>query len=173
MEDCHVILVDENDVAFGTMEKLEAHRKALLHRAVSVFIFNTSGSWLLQQRARNKYHSNGLWTNTCCTHPYPGESNLEAAQRRLKEEMGMQCSLREIFHFTYKDALDNGFTEYELDHVFIGISDEAPKINPDEVMDYRYISLAGLKKELSQHPENFTVWFRKIVNIYESKLTNL
>ena len=171
MDNHFVILVAENDAALGTMEKHEAHRKALLHRAVSVFIFNSKGEWLLQQRAKGKYHSNGLWTNTCCTHPYPGESNLLAAERRLHEEMGMQCKLKEVFHFIYKEPLDNGYTEHELDHVFAGYTDEMPVINPEEVMDYKYISLANLKYDLEKNPDNYTVWFRKIVNLYENKLT--
>lgn len=171
METDLVILVDENDAALGTMEKHEAHRKALLHRAVSVFLFNSMGEWLLQRRSKEKYHSNGLWTNTCCTHPYPGESNQDAAERRLKEEMGMQCALQEVFHFIYREPLDNGYTENELDHVFTGYTDDMPLINPGEVMDYKYISLADLKNDLMLNPDHYTVWFRKIVTLYENKLT--
>ena len=159
-----VILVDENDQETGVMEKMEAHRNALLHRAVSVFIVNRKGEWLLQQRAFSKYHSNGLWTNTCCSHPRPGESSLETAERRLKEEMGMTAELSELFHFIYKEPLDNELTEYELDHVFIGISDEQPTINTDEVFNWKYVTYDELKKDIEKHPENYTVWFLKIVD---------
>src|SRR5690606_3613335 len=132
----YVILVDENDNETGTMQKMEAHQKALLHRAISVFICNSNGEWLLQKRALQKYHSNGLWTNTSCSHPFPGESNLDAANRRLFEEMGIKAGLTEIFTFIYKEQLDNELTEHELDHVFFGISDVEPEINPDEVDDW-------------------------------------
>ncbi|WP_167612005.1 isopentenyl-diphosphate Delta-isomerase [Maribellus sediminis] len=159
-----VILVDENDLETGVMEKMEAHRNAILHRAVSVFIVNHKGEWLLQQRAFSKYHSNGLWTNTCCSHPRPGESSLETARRRLKEEMGMTAELSEMFHFIYKEALDNELTEYELDHVFIGFSDEQPEINTDEVVSWKYVTYDELKKDIIKHPEYYTVWFLKIVN---------
>ena len=166
----YVILVDENDVERGTMEKMEAHEKALLHRAVSVFIVNPEGKWLLQRRALHKYHSNSLWTNACCTHPSPGETSLDAANRRLKEEMGMQTDLSELFHFTYKAPLDNQLTEHELDHVFVGCSAQEPLINPNEVMDWKYISHQDLKSELASNPENFTVWFQKIVKHLEESL---
>lgn len=145
------------------MEKLEAHRKSLLHRAVSVFILNTKGKWLLQRRALDKYHSAGLWSNACCTHPSPGETSLEAANRRLAEEMGIKTELKEIFHFKYKDELNDGFTEHELDHVFIGIVDDIPRINTSEVAEWRYISFKKLIREINKTPENFTVWFRRIV----------
>lgn len=159
-----VILVDENDQETGVMEKMEAHRNAVLHRAVSVFIINRKGEWLLQQRAFGKYHSNGLWTNTCCSHPRPGESSLETAKRRLQEEMGMTAELSELFHFIYKEPLDNELTEHELDHVFIGVSDEQPKINTDEVFSWKYVTYDELKKDINKHPENYTVWFLKIVD---------
>ena len=119
----YVILVDENDNETGMMEKMEAHQKALLHRAISVFICNTKGEWLLQRRASNKYHSSCLWTNACCSHPHPGETYSKAASRRLKEEMGIETLLTEIFSFTYKANMENGLTEHELDHVFVGITD--------------------------------------------------
>ncbi len=161
----HVILVDEIDNQIGVMEKIEAHQKALLHRAVSVFIFNSGGEWILQRRALGKYHSNGLWTNTCCSHPYPGESSLEAAKRRLMEEMGMKCDLKEIFTFTYKASLDNELTEYELDHVFIGISDDLPQINEEEVWEWKAVSKSNLYMDLNINSHMYTVWFRKL---YES-----
>jgi isopentenyl-diphosphate delta-isomerase len=157
-----VILVDANDQPIGRMEKMEAHEKALLHRAISVFIFNDDGKWLLQQRTYDKYHSKGLWTNTSCSHPFPGEDSLSAANRRLNEEMGMRAELKEIFSFTYKQELENGLTEHEFDHVFVGFSNELPKPNPDEVMDYNYISTIDLIKDVAQNPENYTVWFKLI-----------
>jgi isopentenyl-diphosphate Delta-isomerase len=159
-----VVLVNQDDVAVGVMEKMEAHRRGLLHRAVSVFIFNTKGEWLLQRRARSKYHSNSLWTNTCCTHPYPEETYEQAANRRLNQEMGLEASLEEAFDFIYKEELDNEFTEHELDHVFVGVSDSVPTINLDEVMEYRYISYDDLLAEVDNVPDSFTYWFKKIMN---------
>jgi len=172
MAESKVILVDVNDNQTGTMDKMEAHKKALLHRAISVFIFNTKGEWLLQRRASNKYHSGGLWTNTCCSHPFPDESTLDAANRRLMEEMGLQCKLNELFSFTYKEALDNNLTEYEFDHVLHGISDEIPKSNTHEVMEWKYLNYFNLHKDIAQNPDNYTVWFKKIferVHQYVSK----
>ena len=166
-----VILVDKHDNELGKMEKIEAHKKALLHRAISVFIVNSNGEWMLQRRALNKYHSNGLWTNTCCSHPYPGETSIDAANRRLAEEMGMKVELKELFNFTYKEELDNELTEYELDHVFLGISDDNPKINTDEVVDWKYIKYDDLKTDMENNPENYTVWFRKIVERVHKHLT--
>jgi len=159
----YVILVDKNDNELGTMDKLEAHNKALLHRAISVFILNANGEWLLQRRALHKYHSNGLWTNTCCSHPYPGETSMDAAHRRLREEMGMKAELKEIFSFIYKEALDNQLTEYELDHVFVGESNEHPSINTNEVLEWKYISYDDLAVSVIKNPHDYTVWFRKIV----------
>lgn len=162
MRNALVILVDSNDNQMGVSEKMEAHCKALLHRAVSVFVVNSKGEWLLQRRALCKYHSSGLWTNTCCTHPYPDETSIEAAKRRLMEEMGMSCELNELFSFTYKEVLDNDLTEYELDHVFIGITDEKPKINLEELMEWKYINFADLKNDIELNPAKYTVWFKKI-----------
>lgn len=161
-DETFVILVDEGDNEIGIMEKMEAHRKALLHRAVSVFIINSQGDWVLQRRAFSKYHSNGLWTNTCCSHPNPGESSLDAANRRLTEEMGIACPLKEIFTFIYKEPLDNELTEYELDHIFIGISDELPQLNKDEVMECKVLSYSEISKEMISSPDLYTVWFRKL-----------
>jgi isopentenyl-diphosphate Delta-isomerase len=157
-----VILVDENDHETGTMEKMDAHRKGMLHRAISVFIVNSKGEWLLQRRAINKYHSKGLWTNTCCSHPYPDETTGDAANRRLQEEMGMECTLRELFSFMYKVKVDNELTEHELDHVFFGITDNTPVINDKEVMEWKYIPFCDLLTDIAQHPRKYTVWFRKI-----------
>ena len=155
-----VILVDQEDVPRGRMNKLEAHEKGLLHRAFSVFIFNSKRELLLQQRALGKYHSGGLWTNTCCSHPRIGESNIQAAQRRLKEEMGMDCDLSYLFKFTYKAEFKDGLTEHEVDHVFFGLSDELPVINPDEVETYKYMDLETLADDIYINPSAYTPWLR-------------
>lgn len=162
MIDNFVILVDSDDNQIGVSEKMEAHRKALLHRAVSVFICNTKGEWLLQRRALSKYHSNGLWTNTCCSHPFPNETNIDAAKRRLMEEMGMESELTELFSFTYKEVLDNELTEHECDHVFFGITGQRPTINLDEVMEFKYITFSDLQKDIELNPNYYTVWFKMI-----------
>ncbi len=160
-----VILVDDKDKVVGEMEKIEAHERALLHRAVSIFMFNSKGEMLLQRRALTKYHSPGLWTNTACTHPRMGEGSADAAKRRAKEEMGMEVNgITELFYFIYKAKLDNDLTEYELDHVFVATSDAIPQLNLNEVCEYRYVDLSTLKKELRDKPEEFTVWFKKIVD---------
>lgn len=142
------------------MDKIEAHQKALLHRAFSVFIFNGKNEMLLQQRAEAKYHSGGLWSNACCSHPLPGEDNLQAAQRRLKEELGFQASLHEAFSFTYKTAFENGLTEFEYDHVFIGQFDGTPDPDPEEVMGTKYLALESIRAELNTHPHHYSSWFR-------------
>jgi isopentenyl-diphosphate Delta-isomerase len=167
-----VILVDENDSETGIMEKMEAHRKALLHRAISVFIFNSKGEWLLQQRAFDKYHSGGLWTNACCSHPSPGETTMAAAIRRLNEEMGMEARLQSLFRFQYQATLENGITEHEVDHVFIGISDSEPVINQGEANDWRYVSTHHLSEEMIAAPESFTVWFKIIFEQVRDHLNN-
>lgn len=155
-----VILVNTKDEEVGTMEKMLAHEKALLHRAFSVFIFNHKGEMLIHQRAEDKYHSGGLWTNACCSHPRKGETTEEAAHRRLMEEMGFDCPVSERFSFIYKAELDHGLTEYEYDHVFFGSFDGKPRINPDEVSDWKYISIATLTASMKQHPEHYTEWFK-------------
>ncbi len=155
-----VILVDEWDKAIGTMEKIEAHQKGLLHRAFSVFIFNSQGEMLLQQRALNKYHSAGLWTNTCCSHPRPGENTLKAAQRRLQEEMGITAQLEHKTHFIYKTAFDNNLTEHEFDHVFFGKNDQVPKINPLEVENYAWLSPEKVAGDIIKTPAKYTSWFK-------------
>ena len=162
MDKTKVILVNSNDIQTGTMEKMEAHQMGLLHRAVSVFILNSKGEWLLQQRAAEKYHSPGLWTNTCCTHPYPGESNEDAANRRLMEEMGVQAKLKKIFDFTYNEKLSNQLIENEFDHVFIGITDSTPSPDKSEVMAIKYIDFSTLEQNMNIYPEKYTVWFKKI-----------
>jgi isopentenyl-diphosphate Delta-isomerase len=155
-----VILVDEQDRPTGAMEKMEVHQKAMLHRAFSVFIFNDKGEMLLQKRAGKKYHSGGLWTNACCSHPQPGEESMLAANRRLEEEMGFTAPLKKVFSFIYKAAFANGLTEHEYDHVFIGNYNGLVKPDPDEVEDYRYQSLDELKQSLQTHPHHFTEWFK-------------
>ncbi len=157
-----VILVDENDLPLGSMDKMEVHQKGLLHRAFSVFIFNEQQELLLQQRAFSKYHSAGLWTNTCCSHPREQETVMEAAHRRLKEEMGFDCEMNERFSFTYKAAMDNGLIEYEYDHVFFGLFDGVPILNPVEVNSFRWIHLDEIEKDLKMHPDKYTAWFRLI-----------
>lgn len=156
----HVVLVNQFDEAIGTMEKMEAHQKAILHRAFSVFLFNEKGEMLLQRRSLQKYHSGGLWTNACCSHPNPGEDVLEAAVRRTKEELGILVALKKAFTFTYMAALDGGLTENEFDHVFVGTYHG--KINPDpkEVGDYAYVEIEYLTEYVKKYPEKFTVWFR-------------
>jgi isopentenyl-diphosphate delta-isomerase len=163
MEEVKVILVDENDVETGLISKTEAHEKGLLHRAVSVFIINSEGEWLLQRRAPEKYHSAGLWTNTCCSHPLPGESTENAAKRRLWEEMGMECDLILLFNFSYREILENGLIEHELDYVFLGVSDQMPVLNISEVSEYKYLNYLELDNDIKTNPENYTIWFRKIV----------
>lgn len=162
MEEVKVVLVDENDEETGLMCKTEAHEKGLLHRAVSVFIINPAGDWLLQRRALDKYHSAGLWTNTCCSHPLPGESTENAAKRRLFEEMGITCDLAPLFNFTYREILENGLIEHELDYVFLGIADDIPVINDSEVADFKYFNYREMKIDIKTNPENYTIWFRKI-----------
>jgi isopentenyl-diphosphate Delta-isomerase len=157
-----LILVDEDDQEIGVMEKMEAHRTGMLHRAFSVFIFDSSGHMLLQKRAVSKYHSGGLWTNACCSHPRPGEEVKVAAQRRLQEEMGITCSLMQLMRFKYKAYLDQGLIEHELDHVFIGYTDDQPVPNTNEVCDWDYYTMEELHKLLRLNPDLFTAWFRLI-----------
>ena len=159
-----IILVDEQDNAIGTMEKMEAHRRGVLHRAFSVVLFNSSGELLLQRRADNKYHSGGLWTNTCCSHPLPEESIHDAAQRRLKYEMGISLKPEFAFKFIYKTPLNKSLIEHELDYVFIGTFDGNPVINKEEVSEWKFMSLSELKKDIQLYPEMYTVWFRLIVD---------
>lgn len=159
----HVVLVDTNDSPIGTMEKLEAHQKALLHRAFSILLFNTKGELLLQKRAGTKYHSGGLWSNTCCSHPLPDETMEQATKRKLLQEMGIEVNLEFAYKFIYKADLDKNLTEHECDHVFIGQFDGVPNINPDEVEDWKYISLSKLKEDIRKQPDQFTAWFKLIM----------
>ncbi|RFM26636.1 isopentenyl-diphosphate Delta-isomerase [Deminuibacter soli] len=154
-----VILVNENDEPVGVMEKMAAHQQALLHRAFSVFVFNDKGEMLLQQRALNKYHSGGLWTNACCSHPRPGEDTLAGAQRRLREELGFETPLGKIFEFTYKAGFDNGLTEYEFDHVFAGYHNGSISPERTEVSDYCFKNIYDIQASLESHPHKYTVWF--------------
>lgn len=155
-----MILVNERDEPIGSMEKMEAHRKALLHRAFSVFVFNSQGEMLLQQRAPQKYHSAGLWTNACCSHPRPGEAIPDAAMRRLYEELGFGTELEKIFDFTYRSEFGNGLTEFEFDHVLVGIHDGAIHPNKEEVSDYCFSSMREIRAGMLSDPGNYTVWFQ-------------
>ena len=156
----YVVLVDANDNPIGLMEKMEAHIKAELHRAFSIFIFNTKGEMLLQQRAFSKYHTPGLWTNTCCSHPRHEETLEQATARRLQEEMGMKCELKEVFHFTYKADVTQGLMEHEIDHVFVGTTDVVPEINPDEVESYKYDTMENIRMDIEKNPQDYTPWFK-------------
>lgn len=158
-EEDKIILVNEHDDMVGTMDKMEAHKQGLLHRAFSVFIFNSKGEMLMQQRALTKYHSAGLWTNACCSHPMPGEKTIDAAQRRLMEELGFEAPIEKIFDFTYKAEFDNGLTEHEFDHVFAGEYEGEIDANPDEVKDFSYKEISEIKNMLQEHPQKFTAWF--------------
>lgn len=155
----YVILVDELDNAIGKMEKQQAHKEGALHRAFSIFIFNSEKKLLLQKRAIDKYHCGGLWTNTCCSHPREDETILDAANRRLQEEMGLKCVLKKEFSFVYNAALENGLTEHEFDHVLLGETDDQPTINEEEVSEFRFVQLNDLQIEISKSPEIFTPWF--------------
>ncbi len=153
-------MVNENDEQIGTMEKMEAHVKGKLHRAFSIFIFNSKGEMLLQQRASGKYHNGGLWTNTCCSHPLPGENILSAASRRLSEEMGFTIKLTPAFNFTYKATFNNGLTEYEYDHVLTGLYNGDVNVNASEVSDYCYKTIEDIEASLLTHPQKYTEWFK-------------
>ena len=162
MERQDVILVDEKDNPMGQMEKLEAHQKAVLHRAFSIFIFNSKGDMLLQQRVEDKYHSGGLWSNACCSHPRPGEDLMQAAGRRLKEEMGFDTPLEKIFDFIYRAELENGLTEHEFDHVLAGEYEGAVTFNTSEVKNTVYKDMRDIGQSLQENPGQYTAWFRLI-----------
>lgn len=157
-----VILVDINDNPIGLMNKLEAHEKAVLHRAFSVFILNNNNELMLQQRAHQKYHSPLLWTNTCCSHQRENETNIQAGTRRLREEMGFVTELKEMFHFIYKAPFDNGLTEHELDHVMLGYYNDIPEINKEEVESWKWMKIEDVKNDMITNPEQYTVWFKII-----------
>jgi isopentenyl-diphosphate delta-isomerase len=156
----YVILVDNQDNDIGVMEKLQAHQEGLLHRAFSVFIFNDKEELLLQQRALSKYHSAGLWTNTCCSHPRPNETVKDAAHRRLFEEMGLSCDLKIKTNFVYKTSFENGLTEHEFDYVLIGNTNQNPIINKEEVESYKWLSVSDIKKDIVSNPNHYTSWFK-------------
>ncbi|MCG2793058.1 MAG: isopentenyl-diphosphate Delta-isomerase [Weeksellaceae bacterium] len=166
-----VVLVTPNDEVLGQMEKLQAHQNGLLHRAFSVFLFNAEGKMLLQKRAHEKYHSPNQWTNACCSHPRLYESYLEAAKRRIKEELGIDCELTEKFHFIYKADVGDGLWEHELDYVFTGDFSGSFNLNSDEVSEIRYISIEDLQKEIAENPNDFTEWFKIIWAEYRNKLS--
>jgi isopentenyl-diphosphate delta-isomerase len=157
-----VILVNERDEALGLMEKMEAHEKGVLHRAFSVFVFNDKNQLLLQQRALGKYHSGGLWTNTCCSHPRSGETVEQAAQRRLKEEMGFDCELTKLTDFIYRAELDKGLIEHEFDHVFVGKWEGEPNLNAHEVASYRWMDVDAVEQDMAANPNQYTAWFKII-----------
>ena len=166
----YVVLVDSQDNELGKMEKLEAHEKGLLHRAFSIFLFDSKGEMLIQQRALSKYHSPGLWTNACCSHPAPNESIIQAGNRRLKEELGLSTELVDAFNFEYRETFENNLTEHELDHVLVGYSEENPILNQEEAKDYRWITWTNLLEEIDLNPENFTIWFKIILTKHIEKL---
>lgn len=159
-----VILVDEQDNEIGAMEKMEAHQKGLLHRAFSIVIFNSKGEMLLQQRAAEKYHSAGLWTNACCSHPRPGETIEAAGKRKLLQEMGFVCNLNYSHKFLYKVELDNQLTEFEWDYVLVGFYDGAPSVNFNEAQAWKYESLDSIRNHVNQNPDLYTCWFRIMLN---------
>jgi len=162
MKEEQVILVNEKDEQIGLMPKMEAHEKAVLHRAFSVFVFNDQNQLMLQQRAAEKYHSPLLWANTCCSHQRDGESNLKAGKRRLQEEMGFVCELEEKTSFIYKAPFDNGLTEHELDHILVGYYNENPKLNREEVEDFKWMTVEEVKTDMALNPEIYTEWFKII-----------
>lgn len=170
MNEEKVILVDENDQPIGLMEKMEAHEKALLHRAFSVFIINAKNELMLQRRALHKYHSPGLWTNTCCSHQRENESTLNAGTRRLQEEMGFVTPLEEKFSFIYKAAFDNGLTEHEFDHVLVGTYEKDPVINEDEVSEWKWMPLLDVKTDIENNPNEYTPWFKIIFEKFFEEL---
>ena len=163
-----VVLVDKNNRKIGVEEKIKAHKEGKLHRAFSIFIFNSRGELLIQQRAKTKYHSGGLWSNTVCSHPKPNETYLQTAHRRLKEEMGFDCKLKRLFCFIYNTGFQNGLIENEYDCVFIGKFDGKPKPNLKEVMNYRWISLKQLKQDILKNPNKYSVWLKIALNRIKS-----
>ena len=173
MSEEKVVLVDKDDFQLGLMPKLEAHRKGVLHRAFSVFIFNSSKLLLMQKRSSLKYHSPGLWTNTCCSHQRDGERTIDAAKRRLNEEMGLNVDLKETFSFIYKANLKNGLIEHEFDHVLLGFTDVNPKINTKEVEDWKWVDLSFLELDLDKNPGIYTEWFKIIFNRVKGYIENL
>ena len=167
-----ILLVDHDDQEIGFADKLAVHKLGLLHRAFSIFVFNPGGELLIQKRAAGKYHSGGLWSNTCCSHQKQREKLVSAAHQRLKEEMGFDCALKELFNFSYKVRFENGLIENELDHVFVGVCAKKPKINPEEASDYKYISLDKLQNDIKVNPGRYTEWLKIIIKKHRKKLSN-
>ncbi len=166
-----VILVDEHDHQIGITGKLDAHQNGgKLHRSISIFVFNSKGQTMLQQRASTKYHASDQWSNTTCSHPGPGESVLDAAHRRLKEEMGFDCNLKEVFTFIYDTPVGSGLTEHEFDHVFFGTYDGMPKLNPEEVRDWKWVGLDDLKKDMAKNPNLYTPWSKIAIDLVIKQL---
>lgn len=166
MQEEKVILVNDKDEAIGLMPKMEAHQKGLLHRAFSVFVFNDKNELMLQQRALDKYHSPGLWTNTCCSHQREGETNIAAGKRRLQEEMGFTTDLDDTISFIYKAPFDNGLTEHEFDHILVGKYNDIPNLNPEEAASWKWMSLEGVAEDMQRHPGVYTAWFKIIFDKY-------
>ncbi|WP_378185277.1 isopentenyl-diphosphate Delta-isomerase [Aquimarina sp. W85] len=171
MEEEKVILVNEKDEQIGLMPKMEAHQKAMLHRAFSVFILNKKNQLMLQQRALQKYHSPGLWTNTCCSHQREGETNIIAGRRRLQEEMGFTTTLKDTISFIYKAPFDNGLTEHEYDHILVGTYEDNPNINTDEVAAWKWMSLEDIREDIEVSPDRYTAWFKIIFEKFYSHIT--
>lgn len=165
-----VVLVNDQDEIIGTMEKMEAHQLGLLHRAFSILIFNARGEMLIQKRAASKYHSAGLWTNACCSHPKPGETMELAVNRRLLEELGIHCKLDFVYKFSYRAEFTSGLIENEIDYVYLGIFDGNPVLNPLEVEDFQFMALPDLKNDIQSHPDQYTEWFKLIINHYHPEL---
>ncbi len=159
-----VILVDEKNNQVGIMEKMEAHKTGALHRAFSVFIINSKGELLLQKRALNKYHSTGLWTNSCCSHQQPNENEIDSIKQRLLYEMGIECKLEFAFNYRYYKSFKNGLNENEFDNIYIGYSDDIPVINKTEVDEFAYLSLSIVQTDINIHSENYTYWFKEILH---------
>ena len=172
MREEEVILVDSEDKVLGTMPKMEAHQKGILHRAFSIFILNSNKELLLQKRSYNKYHSPGLWTNTCCSHQRIEETSVEAGNRRLMEEMGIKTDLKEVFTFKYKTKFNNGLTEHEFDHVLFGYTDESPIININEVCEWKWLDIESIKNDILINPNHYTVWFKIIFDQFSKHLHN-
>lgn len=167
-----IILVDEKDNQIGTGEKMATHRQGLLHRAFSIFVFNDQGQVMLQQRAKSKYHSGGKWSNTCCSHPRKGESLDQAVHRRLQDEMGFDCELSEKTSLIYKVALDHGLIEHEYLHVYSGLYDGQPKLNPEEADDYKWLTLEELTKDITKQPEIYSEWLKIIIKEHLNSITD-
>ncbi|WGQ09752.1 isopentenyl-diphosphate Delta-isomerase [Pedobacter gandavensis] len=157
-----VVLVDQHDKTIGEMDKIEAHQKGFLHRAFSIFLFNNKGEMLIHQRAKHKYHGAGLWTNACCSHPQLGEDIKLSAMERLQFEMGIQCNIEKVFSFIYNTSVENNLIEHEFDHVFIGYTDAIPRPNAKEVQTFKWIDTTILSKDIQEHPDQYTYWFKMV-----------